>query len=67
MGGDDIKILTWVEEFRPASALRITRIIRVKDDVELVTAKTEWVFVSIEGSRPKRIPADLSLCFMNPL
>lgn len=63
MGGDEIKIVTWVEEFRPASATRITRILRAKDALELVTAKTEWVFVSIEGSRPKRIPADVVTSF----
>jgi acyl-CoA thioester hydrolase len=63
MGGDDIKIVTWVDEFRPASATRVTRILRAKDDVELVTARTDWVFVSIEGSRPKRIPADVVSAF----
>jgi acyl-CoA thioester hydrolase len=63
MGGDQIKIVTWVDEFRPASATRVTRILRAKDDLELVTAKTEWVFVSIEGSRPKRIPPEVVSAF----
>lgn len=66
MGGDLIKVVTWVDEFRPASATRITRILRAKDDLELVTAKTEWVFVSIEASRPKRIPADVVSAFRGP-
>ena len=63
-GGDAIKITTWVDEFRPASATRITRITRANDNVDLVDAKTEWVFVSIAGSRPKRIPADVSSAFL---
>lgn len=64
---DDIKIETWVEEWRPASATRMTRIMRAgkggAPDVELVLAKTEWVFVSIEGTRPKRIPAEVRAAF----
>jgi acyl-CoA thioester hydrolase len=61
--GDEIKMITWVEEFRPASATRMTRILRAKDDVELVVAKTDWVFVSIEGNRPKRIPPEVVTAF----
>lgn len=66
MGGDQIKIVTWVDEWRPASATRVTRILRAKDDVELVVARTDWVFVSIDGSRPKRIPADVVAAFNGP-
>ena len=65
-GGDAIKIVTWVEEFRPASALRESRIIRAADGVELVHARTEWVFVSIVGNRPKRLPADVISAFSSP-
>lgn len=65
---DDIKIVTWVDEFRPASATRITKIMRAatatEPEVELVVAKTEWVFVSIEGTRPKRMPPDVRAAFM---
>lgn len=66
MGGDLIKIVTWVDEFRPASATRVTRILRAKDDLELVLARTEWVFVSIDANRPKRIPPDLVNDFLGP-
>ena len=57
--GEQIKIVTWVDEFRPASATRMTRILRATDDTELVVAKTDWVFVSIEGTRPKRMPPEV--------
>lgn len=58
-GGDDIKIVTWVEEFRPASATRITRILRAGDDAELVRASTEWVWINLTSARPLRIPDDV--------
>ena len=70
MENDLIKIVTWVDEWRPASATRCTTILRAgkdgKPDVELVNARTEWVFVSIEGTRPKRIPADVVDAFNAP-
>ena len=55
---DDIKIITWVEQWRMASATRMTRILRAADDSELVIAKTDWVFVNIDGTRPKKIPLE---------
>lgn len=60
---DDIRMVTWVDEWRPASATRITHIYRASTNEELVVAKTEWVFVSIDGTRPKRIPHDVRAAF----
>ncbi|HEY4223643.1 MAG TPA: thioesterase family protein, partial [Myxococcota bacterium] len=65
-GGEAIKIVTWVDEFRPASALRVARILRAKDDTELVVARTEWVFVTIDKNRPKRIPIEVVRAFQGP-
>lgn len=62
-GGDDIKIVTWVDEFRPASATRISRILRAADDLELVRASTEWVWVDLKRQRPLRIPDDVAGAF----
>lgn len=62
-GGDEIKIITWVEEFRPASATRIARILRASDDAELVRASTEWVWVNVANARPTRIPEDVNAAF----
>ena len=67
MGGDEVKIVTWVDEFRPASAVRVTHILRVRDEAPLVFAKTEWVFVAIDGGRPRRIPVELTSAFMKHL
>ena len=63
LAGDEIKILTWVEEFRPASATRITRILRAADDLELVRASTEWVWVELKRLRPMRIPDAVTAAF----
>lgn len=62
-GGDAIKILTWVDEFRMASATRLTRILRADDDAELVRASTEWVWVTLANLRPTRIPDDVAGAF----
>lgn len=62
-GGDAIKIVTWVEEFRPASATRISRILRADDDVELVRATTEWVWITMKSARPTRMPPDVAAAF----
>jgi acyl-CoA thioester hydrolase len=64
-GGDPIRCVTWVDEFHPASALRVTKIMR--GDQELVHARTLWVFVSIEGNRPKRIPKEVVTAFSTPV
>ena len=54
--GDDVVVTTCVEECRLASAIRRTRVVRLKDNAEILRARTEWVFVLIEGHRPARIP-----------
>lgn len=66
MGGDEIRIITWAEEFRQASATRMTRILRARDDAELVVARTDWVFVTIDGMRPRRIPPEVVSGFSGP-
>ena len=54
--GDDVVVTTVVEECRLASAIRRTRVLRLKDGAEILRARTEWVFVAIDGHRPARIP-----------
>jgi acyl-CoA thioester hydrolase len=53
---EQVVVTTSVEEIRIASAIRRTRVIRVSDGREVLLARTEWVYVSIEGHRPMRIP-----------
>ncbi len=61
--GDEVVVTTAVEECRLASAIRRTRVVRVKDNAEILRARTEWVFVLIEGHRPSRIPAGVLEAF----
>jgi acyl-CoA thioester hydrolase len=61
--GDELVVTTTVEEIRVASAVRRTRIIRLSDGAEILKARTEWVFVSIAGHRPLRIPTEVMVAF----
>ncbi len=61
--GDELVVTTTVEEIRVASAVRRTRIIRLSDGAEILRARTEWVFVSIAGHRPLRIPPEVMVAF----
>jgi acyl-CoA thioester hydrolase len=54
--GDAVVVTTWIEECRLASAIRRTRVVRLSDGAEILRARTEWVFVAIDGHRPSRIP-----------
>ncbi len=61
--GDELVLTTCVEEIRVASAVRRTRVIRRSDGAEILRARTEWVFVSIAGHRPSRIPPEVMNAF----
>lgn len=61
--GEDLVVTTSVEDIRVASAIRRTRIVRVSDGAEILKARTEWVFVSIVGHRPARIPTEVLTAF----
>ena len=61
--GDELVLTTSVEEIRVASAVRRTRIVRLSDGAEILKARTEWVFVSLAGHRPVRIPPDVMNAF----
>lgn len=60
-GGDRLQIVTWVESWAAASSVRRTRIER--DGRELAHAATQWVFVALDGGRPRRIPAEMRNAF----
>lgn len=63
MGGDEIRLVTWIESWTAASSLRRTSIRRVSDDVELAVALTTWALVTADGGRPTRIPAGMKADF----
>ncbi|MEM9488559.1 MAG: acyl-CoA thioesterase [Myxococcota bacterium] len=75
-----IRVSTWVDSWRAASTVRLTRIVRRVDpadgspdhddddagSVELARAKTVWAFVDMVSGRPTRIPAALREIFAGP-
>jgi acyl-CoA thioester hydrolase len=60
---DAITVLTWIATFRNASCERRYEITRTEDGIILAEAVTEWAFVDLESSRPKRIPTELASSF----
>ena len=63
VANDRIAVITWVESWQSASSFRRTRIVRVADGRELASARTQWVFISLERQRPTRIPAEVKNAF----
>lgn len=52
---------TWVEEWRAASCIRKTEIVR--DGTVVARAATTWAFMSFASGRPVRIPDEIVALF----
>lgn len=52
---------TWVDEWRAASCIRKTEIVR--DGTVVARAATTWAFMSFASGRPVRIPDDIVALF----
>jgi len=64
--GDALTVRTWVEEFAKASSrrwYRITRTNEVGAEETILEASTDWAYVSLDGGKPRRIPAELAASF----
>ena len=61
--GEEIRVTTWIQEPRPASATRISEIVRTKDNVVLARARTTWVWLSVDGGRPIKLPQAITDAF----
>ena len=66
LAGDEVLLETWIESWRAASSVRCTRISRPADRAALATARTQWVLVSTDGGRPRRIPEEIASAFLRP-
>ena len=62
MPGDELSLETWVEGWKAATSLRVTRIRKV-DGSDVARARTTWALVSTASGRPGRIPADVREAF----
>jgi len=66
MAGDEVVLETWIESWHAASSVRCTRIARAADGAALANARTQWVLVSTDGGRPRRIPPTIAAAFLRP-
>ncbi|MFL5321673.1 MAG: acyl-CoA thioesterase [Myxococcaceae bacterium] len=64
--GDEVELVTWIDEVTAATSLRRTRMVRVRDGAELVRGATLWVLVSTAKQRPVRIPEEILTAFSRP-
>jgi acyl-CoA thioester hydrolase len=53
--GDELAITTWVSDFRRVQSNREYLLTRVRDGVELLRARTNWVFVDAQTLQPRRV------------
>lgn len=61
--GDRIREETWVESIRGARSIRRSRFLREDGGEPLVTARTEWAFVTVDTLRPRRAPPAVVAAF----
>ena len=62
--GDEIEIQTWVCNLKRVSSLRRYRFIDVKKQTLLAQAETEWIYVSADTGRPRKIDPEVSEAFI---
>ena len=55
--GETLSAETWVEEWRPASCIRKTELLR--DRKVVARAATTWALISLGSGRPLRIPEEI--------
>jgi acyl-CoA thioester hydrolase len=58
--GDQIKVITWVQELTAISTLRKYHIYRKADNKLLCKGETRWVMINTEKSKPKKIPKEIA-------
>jgi len=66
LAGEPVRLETWIESWHAASTVRCTRIVRAPDDGAVAMARTQWVLVSTDSGRPRRIPELIVSAFLRP-
>jgi acyl-CoA thioester hydrolase len=61
---DELRIHTWVSDFRRVRSWRRYEIRRRRDDALLARARTDWVFVDVATGAPAVIPKSMQNAFM---
>jgi acyl-CoA thioester hydrolase len=60
--GQTISAETWVDDWKQASCIRKTELVR--DGKVVARAATTWAFISLSSGRPVRIPEELRSLFV---
>lgn len=61
--GEEVRLRTWVSDFRRIYSHREYDLRRACDDKPAVRARAKWVYVDLEAIRPIRIPAEMEVAF----
>lgn len=65
--GDTLRVVTWVEDWRPMWTTRHTVILRVDSGAVAARAATTWVWLDVARARPGRIPQEVRDAFSAPM
>ena len=63
--GEELEILTWVENIRRVRSLRKYEFVRKADGKTLVKGETDWVFMDVKTGSPRAVPEDVAKIFQN--
>ena len=61
--GDEVRVMTWVSNFRKLRSLRKYKFIRTHDNTVLAHGATDWVLIDTHSKRPRLIPEELRELF----
>lgn len=62
--GEELKVITWVNNFQKFTTLRKYLVVRVTDQTVLAKAETTWAFITWPKRLPKRFPPALVEAFV---
>lgn len=61
--GEEVRIITWIHDYRRSTSHRRYSVRRANDNVELARGETLWVYVDRKTGRPLPIPDDIKSLF----
>ncbi len=57
--GDEVRVMTWVSNFRKLRSLRKYKFVHAHDNTVLAQGATDWVLIDTQTRRPRLIPTEL--------
>lgn len=61
--GDQLRLMTWISDFRKIRSQRRYKFLRLDDNVTVAVGHTDWVFIDVATGRPRSIPPAVVACF----